>query len=41
MKKMNIRLGQTQWFIVLWFAGFLGLGVIAGLFKVLLYFAYP
>lgn len=41
MKKINLKLNQTQWFITLWLVGFLGLAVIAGLFKVLLYFAYP
>ncbi|WP_413772550.1 DUF2474 domain-containing protein [Acinetobacter sp. ANC 4973] len=37
MSKMN----SNQWFIVLWLVGFLGLALIAGLFRVLLYFAYP
>ncbi len=40
MKKWNIKLTQTQWFILLWLVGFLGLAVIAGLFRLLLYFAY-
>lgn len=43
MKKlniMNIRPTPAQWFIVLWLVGFLGLAVISGLFRVLLYFAY-
>lgn len=36
----NIKLQSYQWFILLWIAGFMGLAVIAGLFKTLLYFAY-
>ncbi|WP_099092636.1 DUF2474 domain-containing protein [Acinetobacter larvae] len=41
MAKFNIKLNKTQWFIVLWLAGFLGLALIAGLFKMLLLLAYP
>lgn len=40
MTKMHFELTQTQWFIVLWLGGFLGLAAIASLFRVLLYFAY-
>ncbi|EOQ64002.1 hypothetical protein F935_01632 [Acinetobacter calcoaceticus ANC 3811] len=41
MKKLSVKLNQTQWFILLWLAGFLALGVIAGLFKVILIYAAP
>lgn len=37
---IKIKLNSTQWFILLWLAGFLGLTAIAGIFKVLLYLAY-
>lgn len=39
---MNLKrkLSSTQWFILLWLAGFSGLALIAGAFKVLLYLAY-
>ncbi|SNX45510.1 hypothetical protein SAMN05421731_10564 [Acinetobacter puyangensis] len=40
MKKFKLELTSTQWFIMLWFVGFFGLAVIAGLFKLLLLFAY-
>lgn len=40
MKKLNWKLSSIQWFIVLWCVGFLGLAVIAGFFKLMLYFAY-
>lgn len=40
MKKYKMHLTSTQWFIVLWFVGFLGLAIIAGLFRLLLFFAY-
>lgn len=40
MKRFTEKLTQTQWFIVLWLVGFLGLAVIAGMFKLLLWFAY-
>ncbi|ENU24073.1 hypothetical protein F993_01389 [Acinetobacter proteolyticus] len=35
-----MKLSKTQWFIVLWLAGFLGLLVIAMFFRVLLKLAY-
>ena len=35
-----MKLSQFQWFIVLWLAGFLGLLVIALLFRQLLQLAY-
>ena len=35
-----LKLHSYQWFILLWIAGFTGLAVVAGLFKMLLYFAY-
>lgn len=38
--KINMKLSSTQWFILLWLAGFCGLAMIAGIFKVLLHFAY-
>ncbi|MBJ9721349.1 DUF2474 domain-containing protein [Acinetobacter calcoaceticus] len=41
MKNLSSKLTQTQWFILLWLAGFLALAVIAGLFKVILIYAAP
>ncbi len=38
--EIKMKLSSTQWFILLWLVGFTGLAVIAGLFKILLYFAY-
>lgn len=35
-----MKLSQFQWFIVLWLVGFLGLLVIALLFRLLLQLAY-
>ncbi|WP_032040073.1 hypothetical protein [Acinetobacter baumannii] len=32
MKKLSVKLSQTQWFILLWLCGFFALAVIAGLF---------
>ncbi|MFV5591797.1 DUF2474 family protein [Acinetobacter variabilis] len=40
MKKMQNRLSPTAWFILLWCFGFLTLGLIAGLFRLLLNLAY-
>ncbi|WP_264754223.1 hypothetical protein [Acinetobacter qingfengensis] len=40
MQKFKLELTSTQWFIVLWLVGFLGLAIIAGLFRLLLLFAY-
>jgi hypothetical protein len=41
MPRFFNNMNSTQWFVCLWLAGFLGLALIAGVFKVLLYFAYP
>ncbi|NEN76536.1 DUF2474 domain-containing protein [Pelistega sp. NLN82] len=38
--KQKRKLSSIQWFILLWLAGFVGLAVIAGLFRLLLYWAY-
>lgn len=38
--KRQFNLNSMQWFVLLWIAGFLGLAIIAGLFKIMLYFAY-
>ncbi|WP_205680636.1 DUF2474 domain-containing protein [Acinetobacter haemolyticus] len=38
MKKQPVKISSTQWFIILWLGGFLTLLLIAGLFKVLLFF---
>ncbi|WP_109441937.1 DUF2474 domain-containing protein [Acinetobacter haemolyticus] len=38
MKKQPAKISSTQWFIILWLGGFLTLFLIAGLFKVLLFF---
>lgn len=35
-----MKLSSTQWFILLWLTGFVGLGVIAGLFKMMMKLAY-
>ena len=35
-----MKLSQTQWFIVLWLAGFIALALIAGAFRVLVQLAY-
>lgn len=35
-----MKLSQTQWFIVLWLAGFIGLALIAGAFRMLVQLAY-
>ena len=35
-----MKLSHTQWFIVLWVAGFLALAVIAGAFRFLVQLAY-
>ncbi len=38
--KVNMKLSSTQWFILLWFVGFAGLAVIAGVFKLMMKLAY-
>lgn len=38
--KLNTKLTSTQWFILLWFAGFAGLALIAGLIKLMMKLAY-
>ncbi|WP_445115642.1 DUF2474 domain-containing protein [Acinetobacter sp. WZC-1] len=38
--KISDKLSKTQWFILLWLAGFLGLAVIAGAFRLLIQLAY-
>lgn len=40
MQKIQLKLNALQWFIVLWIVGFLSLLMIAGCFKLILYFAY-
>ncbi|KXZ71927.1 hypothetical protein AVENLUH13518_00808 [Acinetobacter venetianus] len=35
-----MKSSQIKWFIGLWIAGFVGLAIIAGLFKALLVLAY-
>ena len=35
-----MKLSQTQWFIVLWLAGFLALAFVAGAFRLLVQLAY-
>ena len=35
-----MKLSQTQWFIVLWLAGFIALALIAGAFRMLVLLAY-
>lgn len=35
-----MKLSQTQWFIVLWLAGFITLALIAGAFRMLVQLAY-
>ncbi len=35
-----MKLSQTQWFILLWLAGFLALALIAGAFRFLIQLAY-
>ncbi|OJU56684.1 MAG: hypothetical protein BGN93_02975, partial [Acinetobacter sp. 39-4] len=40
MKIKSLHLSQTQWFIILWLLGFFALAIIAGLFRLLLMFAY-
>lgn len=35
-----MKFSQTQWFIFLWLAGFLGLALIAGVFRLLIQLAY-
>lgn len=40
MKKMMTHLSPSAWFILLWCAGFLALGLIAGFFRLLLSLAY-
>ncbi|WP_297424939.1 DUF2474 domain-containing protein [uncultured Acinetobacter sp.] len=35
-----MKLSQTQWFIVLWLAGFIALALIAGAFRMLVQLAY-
>lgn len=35
-----MKLSETQWFIVLWLLGFLALGLIAGLFRMLIQLSY-
>ena len=41
MNKFFKNMSSTQWFICLWLAGFLGLALIAGFFKIMLSIAYP
>ncbi|MEE9901769.1 DUF2474 domain-containing protein [Acinetobacter haemolyticus] len=38
MKKQHTKISSTQWFIILWLGGFLTLLLIAGVFKILLFF---
>lgn len=38
--KIKMKLNLTQWFILLWLAGFCGLAAIAGVFRLLLQLAY-
>ncbi len=40
MKIKSQHLTSTQWFIILWLLGFFALAIIAGLFRLLLMFAY-
>lgn len=40
MQKLPLKLNPTAWFILLWCVGFISLVLIAGLFKLMLYFAY-
>nr|WP_099048131.1 DUF2474 family protein [Acinetobacter bouvetii] len=40
MKKIQNRLNPATWFILLWCFGFLSLGLIAGVFRLLLSLAY-
>lgn len=35
-----MKLSQTQWFILLWLAGFFALALIAGAFRFLVQLAY-
>ena len=35
-----MKLSQTQWFIMLWLAGFIALALIAGVFRMLVQLAY-
>ena len=35
-----MKLSQTQWFIMLWLAGFIALALIAGAFRMLVQLAY-
>ncbi|CAM2956493.1 DUF2474 domain-containing protein [Acinetobacter celticus] len=41
MDKIISKMNSTQWFICLWLVGFISLAIIAGLFRFMLYFAYP
>lgn len=38
--KLPNKISQTQWFIILWLAGFLTLFLIAAFFRVLIQLAY-
>lgn len=40
MKIKSLHLNSTQWFIILWLVGFFALAIFAGLFRLLLMFAY-
>ncbi|MCU4413127.1 DUF2621 domain-containing protein [Acinetobacter sp. WU_MDCI_Axc73] len=40
MKKIQIRLSPSVWFILLWCFGFVSLALIAGFFRLLLSLAY-
>jgi hypothetical protein len=40
MKLKSQHFSSTQWFIILWLVGFFALAIIAGLFRLLLMFAY-
>ncbi|EPF74266.1 hypothetical protein F945_01633 [Acinetobacter rudis CIP 110305] len=40
LHKRQFNLSSMQWFVLLWIVGFVGLAIIAGLFKIMLYFAY-
>lgn len=35
-----MKLSQTQWFIMLWLAGFIALALIVGAFRMLVQLAY-
>ncbi|OTG79559.1 DUF2474 domain-containing protein [Acinetobacter sp. ANC 4558] len=41
MNRLIFKMNSTLWFIALWLFGFIGLAIIAGIFRLMLYFAYP